>query len=379
MTDGRNIDRRLGVLEGEAAGIASRHPEKARSIGDATLARVSRPDIAPDVSPTYHEQPVLKAPVWKAFIPTYFFVGGLTGGASVLAAAAQAFGGRPLRPLVTPARWLAAGGTVVSAALLIADLGRPTRFLNMMRVFRPTSPMNVGTWILSGAGATMTAAAALPILGMKRLGDVAGIAAAPFGLGLASYTGVLVAYSAVPVWSHASTTLPPLFVSSAAASAAAALDVVPGLPPSARAAVRVLGNVGRLAELVCGHAYERDVEARGEVVAKPLREGISGTLFTASKALTGASLALSIASALVTRRSASPLRVASGVLGMAGALALRFAVMEAGRASARDPRATFEPQRRDREARLRASVDRTGKTEQIGADVRPGAAIPNPL
>lgn len=334
MTDGRNIDRALGTLSGEAGGILSRHPEKAASLGASTLSRIATP---PEASTTYYEQPILKAPVWKAYIPAYLFVGGVAGGCMVFGAAAQLVGGKRLRPLVTPARWIASGAIVTSAVLLIADLGRPMRFLNMLRVFRPTSPMNVGTWILTGAGAAATASAALPILGAPRLGNVAGLVSAPFGLGLASYTSVLLANTAVPTWQYGNITLPPLFVASAAASAASALDVVPQMKKQryAARAVDAFGTAAKIAELLAGVAYERALARKGSSVVTHVRQGRSGALFRTSQALTLGSLA---ASWLGARRLA-------GVLGLSGAAALRFAVTEAGRSSAVDPRATFEPQR----------------------------------
>lgn len=154
------------------------------------------------------------------------------------------------RAIVTPARWIATVGTTTSAALLIADLGRPSRFYEMLRVFRPTSPMNMGTWILSGSGATAGASAVLPLLGATKLADAAGLTAELFGLGLASYTGVLISATAVPAWQHGNRTLPPLFAASATASTGALLDL---LGVESRA-VEAFGNVGKIAELALDFA-----------------------------------------------------------------------------------------------------------------------------
>ena len=343
--DGRNIDREVATLRGEASGMQARHPSKARSLGPSTLADIEQPAGA---STTYYEQPVLKAPVWKAFIPAYFWVGGIAGGCMAIGAAAQLAGDKRLRSVVAPARMIATGSVIVSAALLIADLGRPARFLNMLRVFRPTSPMNMGTWILSGAGAAVTASTALPMVGMKRAGDAAGLAAGVLGLGLASYTAVLVSSTAVPAWQHGGKQLPPLFCASAAASAAAALDLVPSTA-RASAALRIFGLAGKAGELVAGHMYERALEAKGGAVVRHVRTGRAGQLMRASRALTAASI---VASLFEYRR-------ASGVLALGGALALRFGVVAAGRSSALDPRATFEPQRDRRAARDRMRVPAT--------------------
>jgi formate-dependent nitrite reductase membrane component NrfD len=221
---------------------------------------------------------------------------------------------------------------------LIADLGRPSRFINMMRVFRPTSPMNMGTWILTGAGALATASFLLPRLGRRRLANAAGLGAGVFGLGLCSYTGVLIANTAVPAWQYAAKELPPLFTTSAAATAAAALDLVPSTAPAMNA-LRLFGNAGKVGELICGHRYERALAKRG------IARHVARPWMTASKALTASSVAASL---LGFRR-------VSGILGLGGALALRFGIMSAGRSSSRDPRATFEPQRAN--GTSRASVE----------------------
>src|SRR3954465_1970154 len=117
------------------------------------------PQASPDTG--YYGIPLLKQPSWTWEIPLYFFVGGAAGAAAVVGAVANYTGAD--RKLVRDARWIAAAGTVLSPALLIADLGKPMRFLNMMRVFKPQSPMSVGVWTLVGfsAGASATAFAQL--------------------------------------------------------------------------------------------------------------------------------------------------------------------------------------------------------------------------
>jgi hypothetical protein len=354
-TDGRNIDLSLGILAGEASGLVSRHPEEASSVAPDVLAHAD----GEGGSPTYHGLPVLKAPVWKGWIPAYFFVGGVAGASAVLGAVVQLGGGRALAPIVTPARWIAAAGLATSAGLLIVDLGRPARFLYMLRVFRPTSPMNIGTWIVSGAGAFAGAAAVLPLVGARRLANAAGIAAGALGLGLATYTGVLVANTAVPAWQHGRRALPLLFPASGITGAASVLDLMPGLGARPRRAIRIFGILGRVAELAAGGLYAHELHARGEVVARVLGAGRSGALWRASELLTLGSLACSIFGGR-SRRA----RIAGGLLGIAGSLATRFAVAEAGKASARDPRATFEPQRREREARERAVVEERARIER---------------
>jgi formate-dependent nitrite reductase membrane component NrfD len=158
------------------------------------------------------------------------------------------------------------------------------------------------------------------------------------GLPLAGYTGVLLGATAVPVWHGAATALPPLFISSAVTSAASALDLCE-LNPLERRVVRRFGVAGKIAELLFSKIVERHA-SRPAVVAAPLREGLSGLLWTSAKILVASSLALSLVPG-----GSRPLRRASGWLGTLGSIALRFGVVRAGRMSARDPRATFAQQR----------------------------------
>jgi formate-dependent nitrite reductase membrane component NrfD len=293
--------------------------------------------------PTYYDRPLLKEPVWIWAVPTYFYAGGTAGAAMVLGAVAQVAGGGELRGLVRSCRWIAAVGGALGSALLVYDLGRPERFLNMLRVFRPTSPMSVGSWVLAGAASAAGVSALLAgregFLG--GVGDTAGAAAGVLGLPLAGYTAVLLANTAVPVWKEARQSLPPLFI----ASSVSALASLFGLLPFAQGEreekiVHRFGTLGKVADLAAMAAVERDAD-RVETVGRPLREGLSGALWKTARALTGASLALSLLPGRSRVKSA-----AQGALGTAGALALRFAVLHAGRASARDPRAAFHQQRR---------------------------------
>jgi formate-dependent nitrite reductase membrane component NrfD len=257
-----------------------------------------------------------------------------------------------MRPLVERCRLVAAGGAAVSALLLIDDLGRPSRFLNMLRVFRPTSPMNMGTWVLSGFGALSGAAAASALLPLPRplraIADGAGVGAGVLGLPLVGYTGVLLANTAVPVWQGTRRSLPVLFAFSGAASAGALFEIWP--PPGPGAAVaRRLGVVSTMLELVFSIAAEAEA-ALVPRVARPLRRGRSGLMFRAGQLLAAASLGTALRAPRGLRRVLRPgrksrLHAASGVLGILGTLAIRFGIVAAGRASARDPLATFRQQR----------------------------------
>jgi formate-dependent nitrite reductase membrane component NrfD len=337
--DGRSIAPSLGLLAGEGSGQRVKNVEEAYPSAPS-LWRETPTRSFSGGEPTYYGRPLLKGPVWVWAVPAYFYIGGTAGAAAVLGAAAQAVGGREMRSLVTTCRWVAAVGGAAGSALLTYDLGRPGRFLHMLRVFRPTSPMSIGSWVLAGTAACTMGSALLAgqegFLG--GLGDAAGYSAALFGLPLAGYTAVLVGNTAVPVWQAARRSLPPLFMASAMSGAASLFGLL-SLPPRAQTIVHRFGTVGKVADLAAMAAVERDA-GRIEPVGKPLREGLAGTLWKAARVLTGASLAVSLLPGRARWK-----RIAQGVLGTAGALSLRFAVLHAGRASARDPQAAFRSQR----------------------------------
>jgi len=338
--DGRNVDPAVGRLAGEGA-----------------LQRVRRraPEAIPETfagpegeGPSYHGLPLLKEPVWRWYIPAYFTVGGLAGACGVLGAAAQAFGGPGTAALVRRCRLVATGGAIASAALLVADLGRPARFLDMLRVFRPTSPMNMGSWVLSGFGAC-AALSALPALAplagpAARVADLAGYGAGFLGLPLVGYTGVLLSNTAVPVWQETRRTLPVLFAFSGAVSAGALFQAWSPRGPGSGAARR-FGLLAKGAEVVFSIALHREA-GRVPRVARALSRGRAGVLLGAARLLTAASLAVDLAAGPGHRRG----QRAAGLMALAGTLALRFGIAAAGRQSARDPFATFEQQRAGRGA-----------------------------
>ena len=169
---------------------------------------------------SYYDLPLLKPPVWTWEVPVYFFAGGAAGAAAVLGVAAQLTGGD--EELVRDARWIALIGSAVSAPLLIADLGRPERFLNMLRVFKPQSPMSVGVWTLAAFGGATAGAVLLPF---KPLRDLSALFAGATGLVMATYTGVLLGVSAIPVWKEHAGFLPVHFGTSALGSAVSLLEL----------------------------------------------------------------------------------------------------------------------------------------------------------
>jgi formate-dependent nitrite reductase membrane component NrfD len=283
---------------------------------------------------SYYGRPILKAPVWKPYIAAYFYTGGLAGASSLLGVAARVTGNRRL---ARNASLIAAAGVAASPPLLILDLGRPMRFLNMLRLLKPTSPMSVGTWVLSASGAADTLAAACNLLRVApRLGRAAEGASALLAPALCTYTAVLLSDTAVPVWHEARRELPFVFGAGAAASAGAAAALV--TPARDAGPARHLAALGAVGELAAFASMERRL---GELAA-PYRQGTAGRYARAAKALTAAGAALTLTAG---RRRARQARLGAGIL-TAASLCTRFAVLAAGTQSAQDPRFTVEPQRR---------------------------------
>jgi formate-dependent nitrite reductase membrane component NrfD len=292
---------------------------------------------------SYYGRPVIKEPVWTWEIPLYFFTGGVSGGSSVLSLAAKLFGNERLS---RRALYIGAAADAVSPALLIADLGRPERFHHMLRVVKVTSPMNIGAWILLVNGGASTTAAALQLLGrLKAVRFAAEIVSGLTGPALATYTGVLLADTAVPVWHEARHELPWLFGTSAAASAGAAACMF--LDPGEAGPARRMAVGGVAAELALMEAMELRLGKIGEVYHR----GTAGKLAWAAKGLAGAGALLLAKRGDRSRRAA----VLGGALVCAGEVCLRYSVFHAGKQSARDPVYTIEPQRQRADASAKPS------------------------
>jgi formate-dependent nitrite reductase membrane component NrfD len=285
---------------------------------------------------SYYGEPILAQPVWTPEVPTYFFVGGLTGATAPLTLVAS------LRGNDTLARRAAAivlAGSVASPALLISDLGRPERFLNMLRMFKVTSPMSVGSWILSAFGTAATVSAGRELLGLfPRGGRAAQSAGALLGPLLSTYTAALIAQTAVPAWHEARRELPFVFASGSLSSAGAIVQLV---TPYAKAApARRMSVVGAVAELLAIRAMDRRLGALGE----PFHSGRVGVTARAAKVLTGAGGALVAAAPRVRRRRAALAK--SGAAALLGAALLeRWTIFRAGFASVADPKYVVAPQR----------------------------------
>jgi DMSO reductase anchor subunit len=318
----------------------------------------------PDVEfRSYYGRQILKTPVWKQpDVPLYLFVGGIAGASAVLAEGA-ALAGLPL--LERNARLTAATGAAIGSVALIHDLGRPERFLNMLRVIKPTSPLSVGTWILTPFGGLAAASAASHVTGRLRpLGRLAGVGAALLGPPLGTYTAALLANTAVPAWHEAYRELPFLFAGSNAASAGGLAMVT--TPTDQAWPARRLAVAG----VILDQTAEHRIEQRLGMLAEPYQQGRPGRFLRAARVLHLAGAA----GTLVAGRSRIAAVLAGGAL-MGGSLLTRFAVFQAGLASAKDPKYTVVPQR----ARLAAKQAAAQSGGEAAASAVPAAAGSAPV
>ncbi len=282
---------------------------------------------------SYYGRQIIKTPVWKQpDVPLYLFLGGVAGASSVLAEGA-ALTGRPALQRV--ARWAGSVSAGAGTVALIHDLGRPERFLNMLRVFKPTSPLSVGSWVLAGFSGLNGAALASSVTGLlPRLGRAAGMGSALLGPVLSTYTGALISDTAVPAWHEGYREMPFLFAGSAAASAG---GVAMAATPVAQAGpARRMAVVGAALDVAAGEVMQR----RMGMVAEPYQQGHPGMLMKVARGLMAGGGALSLLGG--RSRLAS---VAAGAALVGGSVVTRFGVFRAGLASAEDPKYTVVPQR----------------------------------
>lgn len=327
------------------------------SVGRRGRGAGERSMVAPGEPRSYYGEPILAKPVWHPMIPFYFWIGGMAGAAAPLGFLARVRGNDAL---ARRAVLVALGGSVVSPVLLIWDLGKPSRFLNMLRVFKVTSPMSVGSWILSAYGTGAALAAATELLGLfPRLGRAGQAASLVLGPGLSTYTATLIANTAVPVWHEAHEELPPVFAASSAAAAGGLLAAV--TPTEHAGAARRLAVLGSMAELGLVHRMEKRL---GEDIGRHYREQDSGVLARGAKALTAAGGVL-VAGGGRRRR----LAIAGGSALTLGSLLERWAIFRAGIHSSRSAADTVGPQR----ARLAESGGRPSSYERV-----PAVAVEDP-
>jgi formate-dependent nitrite reductase membrane component NrfD len=311
--------------------------------------------MVPDARFTsYYGRPIVRPAPWSADIPAYLFFGGLAAGGSLLAAGADITRRPALRKV---SRATALGSVAVSFAALVHDLGRPARFHHMLRVAKTTSPMSMGTWLLSAYGPLVGAAALSELADrlpgtdhVRQGGRAAGLLAAGLAPAVASYTAVLLSDTATPTWHAARHDLPFVFTGSAAAAAGGAAMLL--VPLDEVDVARRMAIAGAVTDLTVTRRIEKTIG----LPAEPLHQSRAGTYMKASKALTAAGAVLA---GTVARHN----RAASGAAGLAllaGSWCARFGIFHAGQQSAQDPRYTVVPQRQRLDAA--GHTDDTKKT-----------------
>ncbi|HEX7151320.1 MAG TPA: NrfD/PsrC family molybdoenzyme membrane anchor subunit [Thermoanaerobaculia bacterium] len=293
-------------------------PKRPTAATEARLAEIRRDAEAgrlpvASAQAGYYGLPLQKSPVWTWEVPAYFFVGGAAGAVAVLGAMAQLAGAD--EKLVRDARRIAAIGSVLSAPLLISDLGRPERFLYMMRIFKPQSPMSVGAWTLAVFGATAGAAA----LGRNTATNIAAAGSAATGAVMATYTGVLLGATAIPFWAKHARLLPVHFGASALGSAVSLLE----LRGHRSTALSSLGLGAAVFESITTAALETSPE--------PADAPLHTTLARFAGALSGP---VPLALRLLGGRSRRARQLAA-VATLAGSLLTRFAWVQGGKQVAR--------------------------------------------
>lgn len=315
---------------------------------------------------SYYGRNIVKPAPWGHEIPAYLFLGGLAGGSGLLASGGEMSGRIELQ---RNTRLVALAALGLSTGALVKDLGKPERFINMMRTVKLTSPMSVGSWILAGFGGFTGAAAAGEVAAQLLPKDSGlqpllkwGVRLASWGAGafsapLAAYTGVLLSNTATPTWHAAYRQLPFVFVGSALAASGGAGMVV--VPTEHAGPARNFVLIGGTVDLVADRVLENRIGMEGE----PLHHGSAGRLLKTARALTVTGMALT----LLGGRS-RPVAVVAGSCLLVGSACTRFGVFEAGIESAKDPRYTVEPQRarvKQRQAQVLAEK-RAAMADQAG-------------
>ena len=292
---------------------------------------------------------------WRWLVVAYFFLGGISAGAQVLASLADLSGKRGLGSFVRTARYLSFVAFLPCPPLLILDLQRPERFLNMLRVLKLRSPMSIGSWALvafggvAALGALAEAAkeksvpAPLTALRNFRLSKVLSVLGLPSGLLLAGYTGVLLAATAVPLWTKRALLLGPLFLASALSTAAAALDLTGRLSRVGDANNPALHRIERFTLLSEALLLLVWLARRGRAghplaigpLARWLHHGVAGLGLALPAVLSATAPFLGPRARLVAQ--------AAGALAtLVGGFILRTTVILGGNQSAADAEATFE-------------------------------------
>jgi formate-dependent nitrite reductase membrane component NrfD len=315
-----------------------------------------RRDFLSDL-PTYYGLPAVKPSHYRWLIASYVFIGGLAGAAQALACVVDLFGRQADRPVVRGGRYLALAGALASPVFLVLDLQTPGRWFNMLRIVRSTSPMSLGSWLLSAFGTTSGLLALVqaledvrgprPSRGLTRVLEIPALAA---GLGMTCYTGTLLSATSTPLWAVAYRRLPALFATSSFSTAAAALSLLLAWGGASRGAQQRLERVSlasALAQFVATRAVEQAWTHEG--VAGPVEEPRFKLMLQGGALGLGTLLPLTIhLGQTLGGRQVRALTLLAAVTTLAGGYLERAVVVLAGNRSAERPKDYFALTRPER-------------------------------
>ncbi|HEY7302367.1 MAG TPA: NrfD/PsrC family molybdoenzyme membrane anchor subunit [Xanthobacteraceae bacterium] len=286
--------------------------------------------------PTYYGRPALKPSLYGWTVGFYIFIAGLAGAAQIIATIVDFLGVPDMAGVVLCGRAIALGGAIIGGLLLIVELHTKQRFFNMLRIFRPTSPMSIGTYVLMSFGFWSLAALVCEFFGPHWLTLIFGGLAGLAGWFMTSYTAALLASTSTPLWAAAPRSLGVRFAASAMASGAAALCIAAlALGSAHAAALAIIAIVALAIELTASilslvsYAAHRVIGPLVELPWGPVHAGaqIAGVavpiaLYTLGGLIIGAQLVLFLIASLC-------------VLG--GSFLMRGTLLHAGNSSARRP------------------------------------------
>lgn len=342
---------------GGRVSAATQQPSAAAAPSPELLPPTS--DHPPGSEPSYYDISLLQAPVWKWQIANYFFFGGLSAGAYLLARMAAHFGGLRAHRTERAGTWIAFVTVLPCPLLLIDDLGDPKRFHHMLRVFKPSSPMNLGTFMLTGYSGMVTAAllrqlvtgrtgtpaesggtAGAPAKAWLLVHDAAGL---PLAIVVAGYTGVLLSCTANPLWCK-NAWLGPMFSASAISTGAEAIQLALDCRPSedtngSGGMLQKIDTAAHVVEAGCLAGFTRSAGDK----AAPLHHG---SMRRVHRFAVGALVASEVIKHLpVAPRWRRPVRMLAAAAGLAAGFSMRWAMVHGGHEAANDPHLAREVSR----------------------------------
>ena len=298
----------------------------------------------------YYGVPPIKRAHWTWQIPIYFWIGGISAGVQLFTTLANVLGHKD-EALTRIGRYTAVGTMLLSPVLLIWDLGRPERFYNMLRIWKLRSPMSNQSWALVAYGNLSGLVAARQaaedgLLGRNFLSRLLikavparflSILGLPLALFIGSNTGTLLSATSVPIWARNWMLMGPTFLASGVSTALSYLSLVLHLGHWGEEKTHHVLRRAERATLLLEAGLIAGSLVRMSRWSKPLFSKEIGPLFVGGTLLGGIAAPLALLSGKETRNKS----MLTSTLVLLGGLALRFAMVHAGRKSADDPEAYF--------------------------------------